>query len=91
MLIHLHKQATTTPHHKEIRAPTLSAGQLSILQYQVDAGDRIAYYTTLSAFGFTYGALALGVVLYDTTSGAAANRSFLGKAGDEVSRKAYQA
>jgi hypothetical protein len=61
--------------------PTLSAEQLSILQYHANAGDRIAYYTALGAFGFAYGNLALGVVLNNTVSGAAAN-SFFGRLKD---------
>lgn len=63
---------------------TLSASQLSILGQHAAAGDRVAYYTALSEFGLTYGDLALGVVLNDTTSGASANAYFLQTASDEV-------
>jgi len=48
--------------------PSLSAEQLLVLQAHVDAGDRIAYYTALGAFGIAYGNLALGVVLNNTVS-----------------------
>lgn len=63
--------------------PSLSAEQLSVLQANADAGDRIAYYSALGAFGFAYGNLALGVVLNNTVSGAAANSFFLDQAGEE--------
>lgn len=63
--------------------PTLSAEQLSIHQYHANAGDRIAYYTALGAFGFAYGNLALGVVLNNTVSGAAANSFFMDQADEQ--------
>lgn len=77
--------------------PSLSAEQLSVLQSHADAGDRIAYHTSLGAFGFAYGKLALGMVLNNTVSGAAANsffgsdrraggKCFRGPAGDNQPR-----
>ena len=63
--------------------PSLSTEQLSVLQAHADAGDRIAYYTALGAFGFSYGYLALGVVLNNTVAGAAANSFFLDQAGEQ--------
>jgi hypothetical protein len=63
--------------------PSLSAEQLSVLQAHAEAGDRIAYYTALGAFGFAYGNLALGVVLNNTVSGAAANSFFLDQAAEQ--------
>ncbi len=54
----------------------LNSQQMATLKYHSDAGDRIAYYSALAAFGVEYGRLALGVVLNSTTSGAAANAFF---------------
>lgn len=61
----------------------LSSSQLSVLRYHSDAGDRIAYYTTLADFGIDYGRLALEVVLNNTVSGVSANSYFLDQAGEE--------
>lgn len=53
---------------------TLTQNQLTELQLHVEAGDRIAYYETLRSWNFTYGGLALGVVLNDTVAGSTANQ-----------------
>ncbi len=63
---------------------TLNAEQMSILKAHVDAGDRIAYYTALESFGVAYGAMALGVVLNDTHSGASANGFLVAQGLDGV-------
>lgn len=62
----------------------LSPSQIDILRYHAEAGDRIAYYTTLSAFGVAYGTLALQVVLNNSVAGAGANNYFLNMAMAEV-------
>lgn len=59
----------------------LTTAQLNILAQHSEAGDRIAYYEALSSFGIAYRALALGVVLNDTVSGASANQFSLHRAG----------
>lgn len=61
----------------------LTAAQLDILKRHSDAGDRIGYYTSLASFGVAYGQLALGVVMNDSVSGAAANSYFLSIASQE--------
>lgn len=40
----------------------LTAARLSILKAHSEAGDRIAYYSQLDAWGYAYAGLALGVV-----------------------------
>lgn len=62
----------------------LTQSQLAVLDAHARAGDRIAYYHSLAEFGDEYGALALGVVLNDTISGASANAYFLSTALVEV-------
>ncbi len=63
--------------------PVLSAQQMSVLQYHANSGDRIAYYSALSSYGFPYGELSLGVVLNNTPSGGTANSYFLSQAAAE--------
>jgi Ca2+-binding RTX toxin-like protein len=62
---------------------TLTDGQMNVLRYHSEAGDRIAYYTSLASFGIAYGELALAVVLNSTISGASANTFFLAQAANE--------
>jgi hypothetical protein len=62
---------------------SLTQQQLNILEQHVQAGDRIAYWETLSSYGSQYAELALGVVRHDTSSGATANRYFINEAGEE--------
>jgi hypothetical protein len=40
----------------------LNSANFAILQAYSNAGDRIAYYSQLSEWGYTYAGLALGVV-----------------------------
>lgn len=61
----------------------LTSSQLAVLDMHAQAGDRIAYYESLASFGDPYGALALGVVRNDTSSGASANTYFLDTARAE--------
>ncbi len=63
----------------------LGTAEFAILQAHADAGDRIAYYSQLSDWGYNYGELALGVVTNDSLSGATANIFFLQNAGRAVS------
>ncbi|UIJ81771.1 calcium-binding protein [Rhizobium leguminosarum] len=60
----------------------LTDQDLALLGTYADAGDRIAYYTQLVAWGYNYGALAMGVADNDTLSGATANIFFLNSASD---------
>jgi hypothetical protein len=55
----------------------------NILGEHVAAGDRIAYYTQLSDWGYRYADLALSVVQSDTLGGRTANAYFLSEAADE--------
>ena len=52
-------------------------GRLLILQGHRDAGDRIAYYSQLTEWGYRYGELALGVVLNNSFPGRSANEFFV--------------
>lgn len=61
----------------------LNNAEFDILQMHADAGDRVAYYTQLEAWGYSYGGLALGVVNNDTISGISANAYFLLNAAEE--------
>jgi Ca2+-binding RTX toxin-like protein len=61
---------------------SLNAQQLAILEGHVTAGDRIAYYTQLAAWGDRYAALCLGVVNNDTWAGSTANIFFLQEAAE---------
>lgn len=58
-------------------AKPLTATQNAILGQHSNAGDRIAYYTQLAEWGYSYPGLALGVVNNDTSAGATANFFFL--------------
>ena len=60
----------------------LTPERFSLLQYHLDAGDRIAYYEQLSTWGYAYANLALGVVNADTLSGRTANAFFLNRADE---------
>lgn len=62
---------------------TLSARDFALLRTYAEAGDRIAYYTQLAAWGYAYGTLALGVVDNDTLGGATANIFFQNSASDQ--------
>lgn len=61
----------------------LTSERLDELDAHFRAGDRIAYYKQLDAWGLAYGELALGVVQHDTLSGRTANHYFLGQANAE--------
>jgi hypothetical protein len=54
----------------------LTPNQLSWLEFYLDAGDRIGYYTALSLCGEKYGALARGVVDAENLMGGSANMYF---------------
>ena len=55
----------------------LGTEEFNILREHVNAGDRIAYYNQLEAWGYRYGDLAGGVVSNDSFSGATANIYFV--------------
>ncbi|MBW6426133.1 hypothetical protein KX729_32775 [Rhizobium sp. XQZ8] len=61
----------------------LTDSDFARLQEHADAGDRIAYYEQLAAWGYRYPELALGVVNNDTTAGSIANIFFLKSAALE--------
>ena len=54
----------------------LTQARIDILEQHVNAGDRIAYYTQLSEWGYRYADLALQVVLNDGLAGRVANEFF---------------
>ena len=65
-------------------ARKLTAQELDILRVHADAGDRVAYYSSLASFDNRYGELALGVTNNDTLAGKTANLYFLTIAAMEL-------